>query len=184
MELVKQVEVNIDYILMLVAKYHDSNCQDKEILVSIDKAIKSSLELRSKKELIEKFIERVNADTNVDTDWKDFVDKQKNIDLNLIITEQRLKAAETKKFMKNAFRDGVLRTTGNDIDEILPAVSRFGGGNRKQVKATVIEKLKEYFDKYYGLITDDMSFDTKYEYNAGDMGLMMVAEDNKWDTKK
>ena len=185
MELVKQVEVNIDYILMLVAKYHDSNCQDKEILVSIDKAIKSSLELRSKRELIEKFIERVNADTNVDTDWKDFVDKQKNIDLNLIITEQRLKAAETKKFMKNAFRDGVLRTTGNDIDEILPAVSRFGGGgNRKQVKATVIEKLKEYFDKYYGLITDDMSFDTKYEYNAGDMGLMMVAEENKWNTKK
>ena len=185
MELVKQVEVNIDYILMLVAKYHDSNCQDKDILVSIDKAIKSSLELRSKKELIEKFIERVNADTNVDTDWKDFVDKQKNIDLNLIITEQRLKAVETKKFMKNAFRDGVLRTTGNDIDEILPAVSRFGGGgNRKQVKAIVIEKLKKYFDKYYGLITDDMSFDTKYEYNAGDMGLMMVAEDNKWDTKK
>ena len=42
MELVKQVEVNIDYILMLVAKYHDDNCKDKEILVAIDKAIKSS----------------------------------------------------------------------------------------------------------------------------------------------
>ena len=28
MELVKQVEVNIDYILMLVAKYHESNCTD------------------------------------------------------------------------------------------------------------------------------------------------------------
>ena len=53
MELVKQVEVNIDYILMLVEKYHKTNCQDKEILVSIDKAIKSSLALRSKKELID-----------------------------------------------------------------------------------------------------------------------------------
>ena len=40
MELVKQVEVNIDYILMLVAKYHQSNCEDKEILGTIDKAIK------------------------------------------------------------------------------------------------------------------------------------------------
>ena len=28
MEFVKQVEVNIDYILMLVAKYHESNCTD------------------------------------------------------------------------------------------------------------------------------------------------------------
>ena len=53
MELVKQVEVNIDYILMLVAKYHKSNCKDKEILIAIDRAIKSSLELRSKKELID-----------------------------------------------------------------------------------------------------------------------------------
>ena len=177
MELVKQVEVNIDYILMLVAKYHDSNCQDKEILVSIDRAIKSSLELRSKKELIEKFIERVNVNTVVETDWRQFVDKQKNIDLNLIITENRLKATETRRFMLNAFRDGVLRTTGNDIDEILPAVSRFGGGgNRIKIKAEVIQKLKEYFDKYFGLITDDMTYDVTYDYNAEDMGLMMVAE--------
>lgn len=36
MELVKQVEVNIDYILMLVTKYHDGNREDKEILVAID----------------------------------------------------------------------------------------------------------------------------------------------------
>lgn len=184
MELVKQVEVNIDYILMLVAKYHDSNCQDKEILVSIDRAIKSSLELRSKKELIEKFIERVNVNTVVETDWRQFVDKQKNIDLNLIITEHRLKANETRRYMLNAFRDGVLRTTGNDIDEILPAVSRFGGGgNRIKIKAEVILKLKEYFDKYFGLITDDMTYDVTYENNAEDMGLMMVAEDNKWNTK-
>ncbi len=61
MELVKQVEVNIDYILMLVTKYHDGNCEDKEILVAIDKAIKSSLQLRSKKELIENFIATINA---------------------------------------------------------------------------------------------------------------------------
>ena len=45
---------------MLVAKYHQSNCTDKEILGSIDKAIKSSLALRSKKELIETFISKIN----------------------------------------------------------------------------------------------------------------------------
>src|SRR5690606_29347216 len=66
LELIRQVEINIDYILMLVAKYHESNCEDKSILVSIDKAIGSSLQLRSKKELIEHFIETVNADTHVD----------------------------------------------------------------------------------------------------------------------
>ncbi len=40
---------------MLAAK--KSNSKDKTILVAIDKAIKPSLELRSKKKLIEHFME-------------------------------------------------------------------------------------------------------------------------------
>lgn len=84
-ELIQQIAVNIDYILMLVAKYHDSNCTDKSILVNIDKSINSSIELRSKKELIERFIERVNTSTAVDDDWRKFVAEQKKIDLSAII---------------------------------------------------------------------------------------------------
>ena len=57
MGLFRQIEVNIDYILMLVDKYKDSNCKDKDILTTIDKAINSSIELRSKKDLIERFID-------------------------------------------------------------------------------------------------------------------------------
>ena len=48
-ELIKQIEINIDYILMLVKKYHDSHCEDKEVLVTIKKAIDASPELCSKK---------------------------------------------------------------------------------------------------------------------------------------
>lgn len=151
MELVKQVEVNIDYILMLVAKYHDSNCKDKEILVSIDKAIKSSLQLRSKKELIDNFIASINTGTDVNADWIKFVRKQKEIDMQQIIKEQKLKPEEAEKFINNAFRDGVLKTTGTDIDKLMPPVSRFGGG-RGQKKDIVIEILQKFFDKYFGLV--------------------------------
>ena len=35
MELIKSIEVNIDYILELVKKYHESNMEDKELLVTI-----------------------------------------------------------------------------------------------------------------------------------------------------
>ncbi len=151
MELVKQVEVNIDYILMLVAKYHDSNCKDKEILVSIDKAIKSSLQLRSKKELIDNFIASINTGTDVNADWIKFVRKQKEIDMQQIIKEQKLKPEEAEKFINNAFRDGVLKTTGTDIDKLMPPVSRFGGG-RGQKKDIVIEILQKFFEKYFGLV--------------------------------
>lgn len=152
-ELIKQVEVNIDYILKLVMEYHEKNCTDKEVLVSIDKAIDSSIALRSKKALIENFIEQMTVKTDVDNDWHKFVEKQKNTDLDAIISDEKLKPEETKKFMINAFRDGEIKTTGIDIDKILPAVSRFSKvDNRSEKKSTVIEKLKAFFDKYFGLI--------------------------------
>jgi type I restriction enzyme, R subunit len=151
-ELIKQVEVNIDYILMLVAKYHQSNCEDKSILITIDKTIGSSIELRSKKELIEGFIAQVNAATNVDSDWRKFVQNKKEQDLTDIITNEKLKPKETEKFIEGVFRDGSLKTTGTDIDKILPPISRFFGGNRAEKKQSVIEKLSVFFEKYFGLV--------------------------------
>ena len=150
-ELIKQVEINIDYILMKVAEYYNSNKKDKEILVDIKKAIDSSIELRSKKELIEGFIDRVNSSKNVTDDFKKFVREEKEKDLEKVIEEEKLKPEETKKFIDNSLRDGTLKTTGTDIDKLLPPVSRFGGGNRVEKKLGVIEKLKGFFDKYLGL---------------------------------
>lgn len=152
MELVKQIEVNIDYILMLVAKYHESNCEDKTILTNIDKAIDASLELRSKKELIQGFISRVNVSSQVDEDWRTYVREQKEQDLARIIEEEKLKPDLTEKFIDGSFRDGSLKTTGTDIDKILPPVSRFGGGGRVAKKRSVVGKLLDFFEKYLGLV--------------------------------
>ena len=182
MELVKQVEVNIDYILMLVAKYHQSNCEDKEILGTIDKAIKSSLALRSKKELIDGFISKINADTNVMDDWGKFVKEQKEIDLKKIINDENLNEEETRKFLDNAFRDGQVKTNGTDIEKILPPMRRFGGGNRAEKKENIIVKVKKFFEKYFGLGTADKN-DDGFEYKVTDEGkngnFDMVAEEGE-----
>ena len=150
-ELIRQVEINIDYILLLVQKYHDTNCTDKEILVNISKAIGSSLQLRSKKELIESFISSVNAGTDVERGWREYVQRRKAEDLNEIIESEHLKPEETEKFIESSFRDGQVRTTGTDIDKILPPMSRFGGGNRQEKKKSVIEKIQSFFERYFGL---------------------------------
>lgn len=151
-ELIKQVEINIDYILMLVQQYHESNCQNKDLLVSINKAIGASMNLRSKKELIEDFVDAVNSDVDINGAWEEFVKQKKEEELEAIIKEEKLKPSETKKFIDNAFRDGQVRTTGTDLDKILPPMSRFGGGgNRTYKKMTVIEKIQSFFEKYFGL---------------------------------
>ena len=151
-ELIRQVEINIDYILMLVAKYHDSNCKDKDVLVTIDKAIDSSIQLRSKKELIKAFIDRVNVATVVDDDWRKFVQEEKESELTKIIDEENLNPVATKKLVENSFRDGSLRTTGTDIDKIMPRVSRFGNNKRGERKQSIIIRLMEFFEKFFGII--------------------------------
>ena len=136
---------------MMVEKYRESNLKNKSILVDINKAIGSSTKLRNKRELIEEFIKRVNVNTDVQEDWKTFVNTQKEAELDNIIKEEKLKPEETRTFINNAFRDGVLKTTGMDIDKILPPMSRFGN-KRANKKRTVIEKLTAFFEKYFDLI--------------------------------
>lgn len=151
-ELIKQIEINIDYILMLVKKYHDSHGEDKEILVTIKKAVDASPELRSKKALIESFIAGVNDIDDVMDVWHDYVIEMKDKDLVIIIEEERLKPDETKEFMEKSFRDDELKTIGTDIDKIMPPVSRFGGSGRAKRKEALIRRLMAYFEKFRGLV--------------------------------
>ena len=150
--LIKQIEINIDYILMLVAKYHEGHCKDKEILGTIDKAIGSSTQLRSKKQLIEDFIGTLDDNSKIYEDWQTFVLAQKEKELDVIIEEENLNKEATKTFVDNSFRDGVLKTTGTDVDKIMPKMSRFGGGNRTEKKQGIIQRLLAFFEKFFGLI--------------------------------
>jgi len=152
MELVKQVEINIDYILQMIAKYKKGKMKDKEILIAIDRTISSSLELRSKKELIEQFIKSINNETKINEDWRKFAAESKAEELDKIIREENLDSEKTKKFIDNAFRDSEIKSTGQAFAQILPPVSMFTKDNaRAKKKFTVLEKLKAFFDKYFGI---------------------------------
>jgi type I restriction enzyme R subunit len=150
-ELIRQLDVNIDYILMLVAQYKADNSRDKTLLDNIYRAVNSSVQLRSKKELIEAFINRVNTSTQIDESWQAFVSAAAEHDLATLIADESLKDSETRIFIKHAFRDGAIKTTGTDIDAILPPMPRFGGGNRQAKKQQIIAKLMQFFEKYFGV---------------------------------
>lgn len=154
-ELVKQVEINVDYILLLVEKYLEAKGgdEDKEILATIDRAIDSSPSLRNKKDLIERFVDSVSAGSDVDLQWRSFLATRKDEELAQLITEEGLKENETRSFIDNAFRDGSLPVTGIGVTKIMTPVSRFAeGGEHSSRKQGVIEKLTAFFDRYQGLI--------------------------------
>ncbi len=150
-ELIKQIEINIDYILMLVKKYHDSHCDDNEVLITIRKAVDASPELRSKKVLIENFIAGINDVSDVMIEWRNYIAEEKEKQLVSIIKEENLKEEETRKFIDIAFRDGSVKTSGTAIDKLMPPMSRFGEGNRAGKKQGVIQKLQIFFERFFGI---------------------------------
>jgi type I restriction enzyme R subunit len=152
MELIKQIEINIDYIIKLIKKYHEDHTKNKEILVDINKAIDSSVELRNKKDLIEQFIASLEMQSSVDKDWEQFVEKKKIEELEKIIKDEKLNRDEAYKFIKNSFRDGIITTTGTSIAKVLPPVSRFSQtGERTKKRETVIGKFMNFFDRFFSI---------------------------------
>ncbi|MCG4617635.1 type I restriction endonuclease subunit R, EcoR124 family, partial [Varibaculum cambriense] len=155
-ELIKQVEVNVDYILMLVEKYRDQHAEQsrQEVREDIRRAVKSSPTFQNKLDLIERFVDSVSATSGeIDEEWKAFLTDQKAIELAGIVKEENLKQPETERFINAMFRRGHLETSGSDIDQILPRGSLFatGADSRIERKKRVIEKLKTFFDRFHTL---------------------------------
>jgi len=158
-ELIKQVEINVDYILMLVAKWREArgNGADKEVsaLMDIERSVDSSPTLRNKKDLIMTFVDRVTASGEIDEEWRAYIDAQRTAELDAIITEESLKPDETKTFVEHAFRDGAIPTTGTAITKILPPASRFSaGGSHGEKKQRVLTRLGEFFERFFGLSSE------------------------------
>lgn len=153
-ELIKQVEINVDYILMLVEQYRDAkgDGQDKEIRAAIDRAVSSSPSLRNKKDLIEEFVDSLSATAEVDEAWAVFVAAKRAGELDRIIADEGLDPEATRAFVEAAFRDGAVQPTGTAITKILPPVSRFGqAGGHAAKKRAVLSKLGDFFDRFFGL---------------------------------
>lgn len=152
MELIKQIEINIDYILMLLHKYQESHFKDKEIVVTITKSIDSSMELRSKKDLIEQFISALTPTTRIDDDWQTFIQQKKKAELDAIIKDENLNKEATYSFVNNAFRDGYVQTFGRELAGLLPPISLFSrSNNRTQKRLSVVEKLTAFFNRFKDL---------------------------------
>jgi type I restriction enzyme R subunit len=153
-ELIKQVEVNVDYILTLVQRHLQARgaSQDKEIRAAITRAIDSSPSLRNKKDLIEQFVDSLTVDADVDQTWRAYVEARRTSELDQIIGEENLKPDATRAFVRNAFRDGAIPSSGTAITTVLPPVSRFSPTNDHATKKdAVLAKLTAFFDRYFGL---------------------------------
>ena len=154
MELVKQVEVNIDYILQLIQKHHSQNVEDKELSSDIARAIDSSVGLRNKKELIQQFVARLTPESSVEIEeaWRKFVTESKAEELEKIISDEQLDKSKTYDFIESAFRNGGIQSGGTAIADMLPPIPRFDPEKiRTEAKQRVLDRLILFFDKFFDI---------------------------------
>lgn len=170
MELVRQIEINIDYILMLVEKRHGDNEKDREIAERIRSSVAASPELRDKQDLIDRFLEMAGFGETpatfivdpkatdeerhavVASNWHDFVRDSMESELTGIIDSENLKPAETRALLTEAFEVGGVPQEGTAVSKILPPVSRFAKGNpHAEKRGRVTALLSAFYERFSSL---------------------------------
>lgn len=155
MELVKQVEINIDYILELVKKYQkEQEEENKEIILQdIDRAVRSSPQMRDKKDLIDDFVKTITPTSNVDDDWNTFVHTRLQEEMQTIIETEKLNTDKARVYIKNCFNEGYVKVAGTEVANILPPSNPFKKESKyEQKKQNVIDKIKTFFNRFYDLV--------------------------------
>lgn len=153
-ELIKQVEINVDYILMLIDKFRKTkgDGEDKELRAKIMRDVDASPSLRPKKDLIEAFVDSVSTSGDIDEEWRDYMNQKREEELEDLIAAENLQPEEARAFVAGAFRDGAVDESGVSITRVLPPMSRFTPNNeRGEKKRRVIEKIKLFFERFFGL---------------------------------
>ena len=171
MELVRQIEVNIDYILMLVEQRHGDNERDREISERIRSSVAASPELRDKQDLIDRFLEMagfgagpatfiVDPDASaeerhavVSEQWRAHVARSMETELEGIIEAEGLRPEETRVLVSEAFEVGAVPQEGTAVARILPPVSRFAKGNPQAEKRHRVTDLLTRFHERFRTFT-------------------------------
>lgn len=170
MELVRQLEINIDYILMLVEKRHGDNVRDREIAERIRSSVAASPELRDKQDLIDRFLEMAGfgeapATFSIDPEaseerrhevvsahWRELVRESMETELGSIIESERLKPDQTRALVSEAFETGGVPQEGTAVANILPPVSRFAKGNpQAEKRRRVTALLSAFYNRFRSL---------------------------------
>lgn len=157
-ELVKQVEVGVDYILMLVEQHRTEmgGRTDKEVPADITRAVTSSPTLHSKRDLIEDFVRSVSAHGDVTEQWRDFITGRQETELAGLIAREHLRDQPARTLVATAMRDGQVPTEGTAVTAVLPPMSRFrrdaGDDTHETKKTRVLDALAAHVARFRGLV--------------------------------
>lgn len=153
-DLLKTDEINLDYILALILEKSKEHEDVESIKVEVRRVIRSSLGTRAKEELIMDFINSTRlADLkNTDdilTSFYTFARKEKDSKIQGLIEDEKLKEDSTR-FIEKAITKGYVDYAGDELDSIMPPISRRQGAREKK-KESVLAKIRKLVEVFIGI---------------------------------
>lgn len=153
LELIHKDEINVTYILKLLAQFKDSSEQEQQTQrQNIVNIINGNAQLRSKRELIERFIDGhlmsiADVDT-VDDAFEKFWDEEKIKAFDELCEEENLNKEEVKKVVDTYLYDE-RPPLGDDIANTLNVKPKLL--ERRKVVPRVLDKIMMFVDRFYNL---------------------------------
>ena len=152
-ELLKQFDIDLEYILKLIGQYNKQADDTETIIAKLKNLLKSSIEFRNKEDLLYDFIKlikdkEINED-NIHDEWDNFINERKNEELDKLIEDNKLNKEETYKYFSKMFESGKIKEIGTEIDKILPRVGFSANANRYKLKSDMYEKIRNFFDRFF-----------------------------------
>lgn len=153
-DLLKTDEINLDYILALILEKARENDDIESLKAEVRRVIRSSLGTRAKEDLIMEFISKTrlselkNTDDIIET-FYEFAKKEKVVKINQLIAEENLNE-KANRFIEKSISKGYVEYAGDELDGIIPPLSRRGGVREKK-KEIVLEKIRKIVDVFVGI---------------------------------
>lgn len=153
-DLLKTDEINLDYILALILEKARENDDIESLKAEVRRVIRSSLGTRAKEDLIMEFISKTrlselkNTDDIIET-FYEFAKKEKVVKINQLIAEENLNE-KANRFIEKYISKGYVEYAGDELDGIIPPLSRRGGVREKK-KEIVLEKIRKVVEVFVGI---------------------------------
>ena len=153
-DLLKTDEINLDYILALILEKARENDDIESLKAEVRRVIRSSLGTRAKEDLIMEFISKTrlselkNTDDIIET-FYEFAKKEKVVKINQLIAEENLNE-KANRFIEKSISKGYVEYAGDELDGIIPPLSRRGGVREKK-KEIVLEKIRKVVEVFVGI---------------------------------
>lgn len=154
LELTRRDEINVSYILRLIARMVGAD-EEKQIELKkvIDDTLSNTLELRSKRELIERFINgslpNISNASDVEGEWAEFVSEEQVRAFRALCKEEELDAQKVQNLLDRYISTGRI-PRNHDLSDVLlkqPSVLK---------RASIVEHLKSRIHDFINTFIENL----------------------------